>query len=83
MVFAVRCPNPACRKYMLVEEADRGKVVPCLICKQPIRVPAEVPAAPAPNGWTPSSRDGECPQLSRRPLVPGGKLSLDIGGGGI
>ena len=40
MVFAVRCPNPACRKYMLVEEADRGKVVPCLICKQPIKVPA-------------------------------------------
>ena len=49
MVFAVRCPNPACRKYMLVEEADRGKVVPCLICKQPIKVPAEVPAAPPPR----------------------------------
>jgi hypothetical protein len=27
---------------MLVEPADRGKVVPCLICKQPIKVPAPV-----------------------------------------
>jgi hypothetical protein len=25
---------------MLVEPDDRGKVVPCLICKQPIKVPA-------------------------------------------
>lgn len=38
MVFAVQCPEPKCRKYMLVEEHDRGKVVPCLICKTPIRV---------------------------------------------
>jgi hypothetical protein len=37
-VFAVQCPNPRCRKYMLVEEHDRGKVVPCLLCKTPIRV---------------------------------------------
>jgi hypothetical protein len=43
MVFAVRCPNPQCRKYMLVEDHDRGQTVPCLICKQPIRVPADVP----------------------------------------
>jgi hypothetical protein len=42
LVFAVRCPNPACRKYMLVEEADRGKVVECLICKQPIKVPGDL-----------------------------------------
>jgi hypothetical protein len=40
MVSAVRCPNPKCQKYMLVEPDDRGKVVPCLICKQPIKVPA-------------------------------------------
>jgi len=40
MVIAVRCPNPECRKYMLVEERERGHVVPCLICKQPIKVPA-------------------------------------------
>jgi hypothetical protein len=38
MVFAVQCPEPRCRKFMLVEEDDRGKVVPCLICKTPIRV---------------------------------------------
>jgi len=37
-VFAVQCPNPKCKKYMLVEEHDRGKVVPCLLCKTPIRV---------------------------------------------
>ncbi|MBY0513518.1 MAG: hypothetical protein K2P78_06360 [Gemmataceae bacterium] len=49
MVFAVRCPNPQCRKFMLVENADRGKVVPCLVCKQPIQVPAAVPQAPPPR----------------------------------
>jgi hypothetical protein len=38
MVFAVQCPEPKCRKYMLVEEHDRGTVVTCLICKTPIRV---------------------------------------------
>jgi hypothetical protein len=47
MVFAVRCPNPQCRKYMLVEDHDRGKAVHCLVCKQPIRVPAEVPPQPS------------------------------------
>lgn len=45
MVFAVRCPNPQCRKYMLVELHDLGKLVPCLVCKQPIQVPAAVPQA--------------------------------------
>jgi hypothetical protein len=38
MVFDVQCPDQDCRKYMLVEEHDRGKVVQCLICKTPIRV---------------------------------------------
>jgi hypothetical protein len=38
MVFAVQCPEPKCRKFMLVEEHDRGNVVPGLICKTPIRV---------------------------------------------
>lgn len=38
MVFAVQCPSQQCRKYQLVEERDRGKVVPCLICKTPIKV---------------------------------------------
>ncbi len=40
MVIAVRCPEEKCRKYQLVEDADRGKVVACLICKASIRVPA-------------------------------------------
>ncbi len=44
MVVAVRCPNPQCRKYMLVEDRDRGRAVSCLICKQPIKVPADAPA---------------------------------------
>ena len=48
MVFAVRCPNPQCRKYMLVEETDRGQVVNCLICKSPIKVPAAEPQPPQP-----------------------------------
>jgi hypothetical protein len=39
-VFAVQCPNPKCKRYMLVEEHDRGKVVPCLICKTNIKVGA-------------------------------------------
>jgi hypothetical protein len=37
-VFAVQCPNPKCRKFMLVEEHDRGNVVQCLLCRTPIRV---------------------------------------------
>jgi hypothetical protein len=38
MVFAVQCPNPKCRKFMLVEDHDRNKVVACLLCKTGIRV---------------------------------------------
>ncbi len=45
-VFAVQCPNPRCRKYMLVEEKDCGQVVACLLCKTPIRVGGQ----PAPHG---------------------------------
>ncbi len=37
-VFAVQCPNPRCRKFMLVELQDRDKVVPCLLCKTQIKV---------------------------------------------
>lgn len=58
MVFAVQCPEPRCRKYMLVEEHDRGQIVPCLICKTPIRVGAEPraeeplpPAGEGPKPW--------------------------------
>jgi hypothetical protein len=43
MVFAVRCPNPQCKKFMLVEDDQRGQTVPCLICKLPIAVPAPPP----------------------------------------
>ncbi len=38
MVFAVQCPNPKCRKFMLVEEQDRNKIVHCLLCKTAIKV---------------------------------------------
>ena len=43
-VFAVQCPNAKCRKYLLVEKDDQGKVVPCLLCKTPIRVGGSPPA---------------------------------------
>ncbi|QEL18494.1 hypothetical protein [Limnoglobus roseus] len=46
MVAAVRCPNPKCRKFMLVEDTDQGNVVACLICKQAIKVPAAPGKAP-------------------------------------
>jgi hypothetical protein len=42
MLAAIRCPS--CQKYQFVEPVDRGKAVPCLICKQPIRIPAAPPA---------------------------------------
>jgi hypothetical protein len=48
MVIAVRCPEEKCRKYQLVEDADRGKVVACLICKASIRVPAAGVSPPPP-----------------------------------
>lgn len=48
MVAAVRCPNPKCRKFMLVEDADQGNVVACLICKQSIKVPSAGGKAPSP-----------------------------------
>ena len=49
-VFAVQCPNPKCRKYMLVEEHDRGNVVECLLCKAPIRVGGRAKAPERPGG---------------------------------
>jgi hypothetical protein len=59
MVFAVQCPEPKCRKFMLVEEHDRGKVVPCLICKTPIRVGGQ---EPMPSGQEPAAQ-GQRPQV--------------------
>jgi len=46
MVFAVQCPNPKCRKYMLVEDIDRNKIVSCLLCKTAIRVGGGQPGSP-------------------------------------
>ena len=40
-IFAVQCPK--CKKFMFVEERDRDKVVPCLLCKAPIRVGGSAP----------------------------------------
>ena len=52
MVFAVQCPNAKCRKFMLVEEHDRNKVVHCLLCKTAIRVGGANPG----TGKTPVPR---------------------------
>jgi hypothetical protein len=56
MVFAVQCPNPDCRKYMLVEEHDRDKVVPCLLCKTAIKVAAAPPATSSSKKTPPPRR---------------------------
>jgi hypothetical protein len=55
MVFAVRCPNAKCRKYMLVEDHERSKIVNCLLCKTPIRIGGE-PAPPQRTGRAPPPR---------------------------
>ena len=36
-ITVVQCPNPACRKFMMVEEDDRSKPVQCLLCRTPIK----------------------------------------------
>jgi hypothetical protein len=57
MVFAVQCPNPKCRKYMLVEDHDRGQVVSCLLCKTGIRIGgAPMQSPPAGSRPTPPPR---------------------------
>jgi hypothetical protein len=38
MVFAIQCPNPKCRKFMLVEDHQKNTTVTCLLCKEPIKV---------------------------------------------
>lgn len=48
MVFTVQCPNAKCRKFMLVEDRDRNKSVPCLLCKTSIKVGAGPGPAQAP-----------------------------------
>jgi hypothetical protein len=54
MVFAIQCPSPKCRKFMLVEEKDRGNTVYCLICKTAIKVVGE-----------PTASAGQQPQLTQ------------------
>jgi hypothetical protein len=70
MVFAVQCPEPGCRKFMLVEEHDRGNVVPCLICKTPIRVGGQLPGGESHHGT-----DGA--QEPHRSHSPDDDLSFD------
>ena len=53
MVFAVQCPSAKCRKYMLVEDHERGKVVTCLLCKAAIKVAGGAPSNPAPPSVPP------------------------------
>jgi hypothetical protein len=48
MVFAVQCPNPKCRKFMLVEQRDQGKVVSCLLCRTAIKVGGAANPGPPP-----------------------------------
>ena len=54
MVFAVQCPSPKCRKFMLVEDADLNKVVQCLLCKAAIQVggPQQTNQTPAGPSWS-------------------------------
>jgi hypothetical protein len=56
MVFAVQCPNQKCRKYMLVEDYDRNKIVPCLLCKTPIKVGGTTPPPTRSSRATPPPR---------------------------
>ena len=55
MVFAIQCPNPKCRKFMLVEDEQRNKVVDCLLCKEPIKIGGG-PAAKGQEGNAPGSK---------------------------
>jgi hypothetical protein len=49
MVFAVQCPNPKCKKYMLVEDHERNSVVACLLCKTSIKVGTPPPRTSRPT----------------------------------
>jgi hypothetical protein len=55
MVFAVQCPNPKCRKYMLVEDHQRAGLVSCLLCKTAIKI-GGTPAVPRTSRPTPPPR---------------------------
>lgn len=60
MVFAVQCPNPKCKKYMLVEDHDAKTTVACLICKTAIKVGG------APKPGAPKAGDPKQPPPRRR-----------------
>lgn len=63
MVFAVQCPDAKCRKYQMVEDANRGKETPCLICGKPIRVGGT--AAPPADKTVPPPADKTVPPPRR------------------
>ncbi|OWK34520.1 hypothetical protein FRUB_10491 [Fimbriiglobus ruber] len=69
MVFAVRCPSGRCRKYMLVEETDRGRAIPCLICKFPIQIPPVKSSAPQPAPAPPPPPVQAADQIPPTPLA--------------
>jgi hypothetical protein len=60
MVFAVQCPNPKCRKFMLVEDTDLNTVIPCLLCKTAIKV-----SGPPPSPLAGSSAPPPAPPVRR------------------
>jgi len=37
MPFIVRCINPKCQRFMLLEDEVRGTSVECLLCKTPFK----------------------------------------------
>jgi hypothetical protein len=69
MTFITRCPYPECRKYLLLEDHDRGTTVECLCCKRPINLASGVQnetyagdsAPPAASGSSPPPRPGPSP----------------------
>src|SRR5262245_51963456 len=38
MPFIIQCPYADCGKFMLLEDADRGAAVNCLVCKRSIKL---------------------------------------------
>lgn len=58
MVFAVQCPNAKCRKYMLVEDQDRNRIVSCLLCKTAIKVGGGPKQPPRPRPRPPEKGRG-------------------------
>lgn len=53
MPFIVQCPHEQCRKYNLLEDDARGKMVECLVCRQQFKV-----EGPRPAGGQPALQTG-------------------------